>query len=369
MDKCKESCNKNQKTALIFGVTGQDGSYLADFLLEKNYQVYGVSRRASTSNTSRILHLLDNEAFHLVEGDVTDSHSVRNSFCRIGVKPDEVYFLAAQSHVGTSFSEPLHTFDATGTGCLNVLEAIKDYCGSAHFYNAASSEMFGSCYSVAKDSEGNESVPFQNENTPMIPNSPYAIAKLAAFHFTRLYREMHGIHASSGILFNHESSRRGENFVSRKITKYVARLKFDHTLPPLKLGNLSAFRDWGWAPDYVRAMWMMLQQETPDDYVVATGISYTVDEFLVEAFRYIGISDYHKHVVIDPAFYRPCEVPYLLGDSTKAREKLGWQPTINFEQLVHLMIDEDVKLVRPVALSQAQNNKRQVKSKKKPVGV
>ena len=371
------------KTALIFGVTGQDGSYLADLLLSKGYEVYGVARRVSVDTTSRLCLAKKNEGFHLVEGDVTDALCVHRLISEC--YPEEIYNLAAQSHVGTSFHEPAHTFDVTAKGVLNCLEAIRsltgpgsEYVGAMkgypRFYQASSSEMFGSAYStrtvfataqihIWEECNGREY--YQDEATPMLPNSPYAVAKLAGHNLCRVYREAYGIHASSGILFNHESPRRGDNFVTRKISLWVAGLyarirqscipsNTDFTkdaaailaqgeYPHIFLGNLNASRDWGHAQDYVEAMWLMTQQEKPDDYVIATGETHTVREFLEASLRCIGVELKAEAVVAQcKALFRPCEVPYLRGDASKAREKLGWHPRHNFEQLVQTMVMADI---------------------------
>jgi len=326
--------------AIIFGVTGQDGSHLADLLLDKGYEVIGVNRRASTDNTDRISHILDHERFSLILGDITDAYSVNRILSDNG-DVDEVYNLAAQSHVAVSFNQPALTWDITGKGCLNILQSIVDLgIYGCRFYQASSSEMFGSSYDISR-----EQVKFQNEETKFLPQSPYAIAKCAAHYMTRLCREGYGIHASAGILFNHEGPRRGENFVTRKITKWIGdfvKSGKDESFPKLRLGNLEAFRDWGYAGDYVEAMWMMLQQEQPDDYVICTGETHTIREFLDVAFSHIDIEDWSDYVVQDPEFYRPAEVDYLRGDNTKAKEKLGWEPKHSFSDLVRLMVDHDV---------------------------
>ena len=323
------------KTAIIFGVTGQDGSYLTELLLEKNYYVVGVARRVSTDNTSRILHLLDHPAFELQLGDITDTFSIYNILSEYSPVA-EVYNLAAQSHVGTSFEQPGLTWDVTGKGVLNLLEGVATVTPEAKFYQASSSEMFG-------DSVTNlHGESFQNENTPFNPQSPYAIAKLAGHHAVRLYRESYGLHASCGILFNHESERRGDKFVTRKITKWIGDNYDSLGKNKLDLGNLYAERDWGHARDYVYAMWLMLQQDESDDYVVCTGETHTVEEFLVEAFRCINIWDYKEYVDIDEDLIRPAEVDYLRGDCSKARDVLGWKPKISFEQLVEIMVEFDL---------------------------
>jgi GDPmannose 4,6-dehydratase len=349
--------------AIIFGVTGQDGSHLADLLLEKKYTVIGVSRRCSVDNTGRIKHLLNSDRFNLVHGDITDVFSVMN-ILRDSEDVDEIYNLAAQSHVQVSFSQPALTWDITGKGCLNILQSIVDLKLHSRFYQASSSEMFGKNYDV--DRSQNK---FQDENTKFLPQSPYAIAKCAAHYMTRLFREAYGVHASAGILFNHEGPRRGKTFVTRKITHWMGEyskwLKFNGikhkdisnkckngddiyasglagSFPKLRLGNLEAFRDWGYAGDYVEAMRMMLQQDNPDDYVICTGETHTIREFLDVAFSHIGIFDWTNFVVIDPEFYRPAEVDYLKGDATKANTVLNWKPQTSFSKLIKMMVDSDV---------------------------
>ena len=351
--------------AIVFGITGQDGSHLADLLLDKGYEVVGVCRRASTNNKERIKHILDNESLKLVEGDITDAFSVSRILTE-HADVDEIYNLAAQSHVAVSFKQPALTWDITGKGCLNILQCMVDLkMGNARFYQASSSEMFGRNYDTDRDQNK-----YQNEETKFMPQSPYAIAKCAAHHITRLFREGYGLHASSGILFNHEGPRRGETFVTRKITKWIGDyLRFynkaidpeiskdnscfsmddnhiiinGHKFPKLRLGNLEAFRDWGYAGDYVEAMWMMLQQACPDDYVICTGKTYTIREFLDVAFSHIGIEDWSNYVVQDPEFYRPAEVDYLRGDCSKANNQLGWTPKTSFENLVKIMVEHDTK--------------------------
>ena len=323
--------------AIVFGITGQDGSHLADLLLSKGYFVIGVSRRASTDNTQRIKHILSNESFELSEGDITDAHSVMN-ILKKHEDVDEIYNLAAQSHVAVSFKQPALTWDITGKGCLNILQSMVDLRINARFYQASSSEMFGKNYD---EIDGEK---FQNEETKFLPQSPYAIAKCAAHHMTRLFREGYGLHASAGILFNHEGERRGETFVTRKITKWIGdwvKSGRDPNFPQLRLGNLEAFRDWGYAGDYVEAMWMMLQQDCPEDYVICTGETHTIREFLDVAFSHIGVDDWSNLVVQDPEFYRPAEVDYLRGDCSKANQKLGWIPRNSFQDLVKLMVDSD----------------------------
>ena len=320
------------KTALITGITGQDGSYLAEMLLKKGYKVVGVKRRTSLISTDRIDNIFNDPDlimnFDLVYGNMNDSGCLHRLL--IEHQPDEIYNLAAQSHVRVSFETPEETTEFVAMGTLRLLEAYKNICPKAKFYQASSSEMFG-------DNPENP----QSETTRLMPASPYACAKVYAHNLCRNYRESYGLHISSGILFNHESPRRGETFVTRKITRAAARIKMglqDYLL----LGNLDAKRDWGFAGDYVEAMWLMTQQETPDDYVVATGETHTVKEFLQVVFDYAGL-DVDKYVRIDERLFRPHEVPLLLGDATKAKEKLGWEPKVNFEGLAKMMYDEDLK--------------------------
>jgi len=321
------------KKALITGVTGQDGSYLAEFLLSKGYEVHGVIRRSSSFNTQRIDHLYqdphkpDTRLF-LVHADLNDSSSL-NTILR-DIQPDEVYNLAAQSHVRVSFDIPEYTSEVAGVGTIRILEAIRASGIKTRFYQASSSEMFG------------QAPPPQNENTVFHPRSPYACAKVFSHYVTVNYREAYGLFACSGILFNHESERRGETFVTRKITRAASRIKLG-LQDKLYLGNLDARRDWGYAKDYIEAMWLMLQAEKADDYVIATGETHSVKEFVEEAFNCLGL-DWNQYVEIDPWYYRPSEVDLLLGDATKARRELGWQPRVGFKQLVRLMIDHDLKL-------------------------
>lgn len=327
----------NDKCALITGITGQDGSYLAELLLEKGYRVYGMVRRSSSVQKTRIDHLyrdphLTDVPMFLEYGDLADASSIRHVLTK--AQPDEVYNLAAQSHVRVSFDQAEYTFDVTGTGVLRLLEAIRDYRDTAskevRFYQAASSEMFGA------------SRPPQNEDTPFKPRSPYAVAKVAAFWHTVNYRQAYNLHCSNGILFNHESERRGENFVTRKITRAAGLIKVG-LQKKLYLGNLEAKRDWGHAKDYVEAMWLMLQQDAPADYVVSTGESHSVKEFLENVFSYLDL-DWHEYVEIDPYYFRPTEVDFLLGDSSKARNKLNWKPKISFHELVRIMTEYDLEL-------------------------
>ena len=318
------------KTAIVTGITGQDGSYLAELLLEKDYRVVGLKRRTSLINTDRVDHIYDNKNFHLEYFDLNDVGSMYRLINKY--KPNEFYNLAAQSHVKVSFDIPEHTVDGVALGPLRILNAIKELDPGIKFYQASSSEMFGD----------NPEVP-QSEKTDLQPASPYACAKVFAHNIIRNYRHSYDIHASSGILFNHESPRRGETFVTRKITLAAARIKAG-LQDKLLLGNLDAQRDWGYAKDYVEAMWLMLQQDKADDYVIATGETHTVREFLEEVFSYAGIAT-SKHVEIDPRLFRPHEVPLLLGNADKARERLGWQPKTKFKELAHLMFEEDFKYV------------------------
>jgi GDPmannose 4,6-dehydratase len=324
------------KKALITGITGQDGSYLAEFLLQKGYEVHGIVRRASTFNRARLdavwsdPQLSDTRLF-LHYGDLCDSSSL--SRLLLNVKPDEIYNLGAQSHVRVSFDVPEYTMDVVGTGAVRLLQAIHDSGLKPRFYQASSSEMYGKVHEVP-----------QTERTPFHPRSPYGVGKVAAFWATVNYRESYGFHASNGILFNHESPRRGEGFVTRKITRAVA-----HILAGLEdklyMGNLDAKRDWGYAKEYVEAMWLMLQQEKPDDYVIATGETHSVRDFLEAAFSHVGL-DWQKYVVHDPRYLRPAEVDLLVGDATRARRQLGWQPKVTFKELVKLMVDADIALLK-----------------------
>ncbi|MDD4083086.1 MAG: GDP-mannose 4,6-dehydratase [Sphaerochaetaceae bacterium] len=320
------------KKAIITGITGQDGSYLAELLLDKGYEVHGIIRRASTFNTSRIDHLYkdphEKTNLHLIYGDLADSSSIGKIVREI--QPDEFYNLGAQSHVRVSFDSPEYTSDIVGIGTLRALEAIRSFSPQTRFYQASSSEMFGKVMEVP-----------QKETTPFYPRSPYGCAKVFGYWITKNYRESYGIHASNGILFNHESPRRGETFVTRKITQAVAKIK-NGLQDKLYLGNLDAKRDWGYAKEYVEAMWLMLQQKEGDDYVVATGETHSVKEFLEEAFTYVGL-DWQKYVEFDKKYVRPAEVDLLIGDNSKAKEKLNWSPKTTFKDLVHLMVDYDLK--------------------------
>jgi GDPmannose 4,6-dehydratase len=320
-----------KRRALITGITGQDGSYLAEFLLEQGYEVVGLLRRTSTVNFERISHIQDRLTF--VSGDLLDEMSLVSALREH--RPTEVYNLAAQSFVLTSWPQAVFTGEVTGLGVTRLLDAIRVADPDIRFYQASTSEMFGKVREVP-----------QRESTPFYPRSPYGVAKLYGHWITVNYRESYGLHASSGILFNHESPRRGLEFVTRKITNGVARIK--HGLDrEIRLGNLDSRRDWGWAPDYVRAMWMMLQQDQPDDYVVATGETHSVRELAEIAFSHVGL-DYRDHVVQDERHMRPAEVDLLIGDPTHAREKLGWQPDVDFQTLVRRMVDADVALVGAV---------------------
>jgi len=321
------------KKALITGITGQDGSYLAELLLSKSYEIYSIILRASTFNTHRIDHIYNDPhdksgRLHLIYGDLTDSTSIYSILME--VKPDEVYNLAAQSHVRVSFDVPEYSADADAVGVVRILEAIHKLGLDTRFYQASSSEMFGKVQSVP-----------QTEDTPFYPRSPYAVAKLYGHWITKNYRESYGMYACSGILFNHESPRRGETFVTRKITRAVAHIKAG-LQDKLYLGNLDSKRDWGYAKEYVEAMWLMLQQDEPDDYVIATNETHTIREFLDEAFGHVGL-DWKDYVEIDQRYFRPAEVDLLIGDPSKAKSKLGWEPKTTFQDLVKIMVDADIK--------------------------
>jgi|TARA_B100000073_G_scaffold212679_2_gene176835 GDPmannose 4,6-dehydratase len=322
------------KTAIITGITGQDGSYLSELLLEKEYNVIGCHRRSSTNNLNRINHLLSNPRYKLTEFDLTDPSGVTQTVNKY--QPDEFYNLAAQSHVGTSFKQPSTTFEINTIGVTNILEAIRHHSPHTKLYQASTSEMFGRNYSSEKNGRK-----YQNEKTEMLPQSPYGVAKLASHNMVEIYRSAYSLFACCGILFNHESARRGENFVTRKITKYIGELIRKERTDKLKLGNLDAHRDWGHAKDYVRAMWMMLQQEQPQDFVIATGETHSVKEFLEMAFKGANLS-VKDHVEIDPDLFRPAEVEYLCGDPSLAKEKLGWEPQMSFIDLVQDMVKNDV---------------------------
>ncbi|HQN43621.1 MAG TPA: GDP-mannose 4,6-dehydratase [Anaerolineaceae bacterium] len=323
------------KKALITGITGQDGSYLAELLLSKGYEVHGIIRRASTFNTRRVDHLYhdphangEDVKLYLHYGDVSVGETLLNVI--YNVRPDEIYHLAAQSHVRVSFDMPEYTGDITGLGTIRILDAIRKSGTEARFYQASSSEMFGG----AK--------PPQNEETPFEPRSPYAAAKVYAYWVTRNYREGYKMFACNGILFNHESPRRGETFVTRKITRALAAIRSGKQ-KRLYLGNLDSRRDWGYAPEYVEVMWRMLQQDQPKDYVIGTGESHSIREFLDEAFGYAGM-DWHQFVEIDPRYFRPTEVDYLLSDPSRSRKELGWEPKVRFHELVRIMVDADLEL-------------------------
>lgn len=327
-----------KKVALITGITGQDGSYLAEFLLSKGYYVRGIVRRSSNPHfATRIDHLYkdynpnyqqySDAAFELYHADLSDASSLR-SVLEV-VKPDEVYNLGAQSHVGISFNNPLSTFDVNALGTLRLLDAIKDMKLPCKYYQASSSEMFGT------------SLPPQNETTPFQPQSPYGISKVAAFHFTKLYRNAYGIFASNGILFNHESPRRGINFVTRKITRELAKIVVGE-IDKIKMGNLDAKRDWGYSKEYVEAMWNILQHDKPDDFVIATNETHTVRDFLKVAFSLVGLN-YEDYTVIEDRFKRPAEVPALLGDPTKAKNILKFEPKVKFQELTEMMVEADIK--------------------------
>ncbi len=318
------------KKALITGITGQDGSYLAEFLLDKGYEVHGIVRRSSSFNTWRIDHIPRGLRFALHYADLNDFASLQDTLRR--VRPDEVYNLGAQSHVRVSFDMPEYTADCTGLGCLRLLEAMRsEDLKETRFYQASSSELYGRVVETP-----------QKETTPFHPRSPYAVAKAFAFYTTQNYREAYGIFATNGILFNHESPRRGENFVTRKVTRAAARIKLG-LQDSLTLGNLDAQRDWGFAKDYVHAMWLMLQASEPEDFVIATGKTHSVRELLDEAFGHVGL-DWKKHVQTEARHLRPSEVDLLLGDASKAKAKLGWTPTVDFRGLIRLMVEHDLEI-------------------------
>jgi GDPmannose 4,6-dehydratase len=323
------------KKALITGITGQDGSYLTELLLDKGYEVYGIVRRASTFNRGRLDDIYDphkpDRKMFLEYGDLSDGSGLARLIAKI--QPEEIYNLAAQSHVRVSFDVPEYTTDVTGTGTIRLLEAIREVGIKPKFYQASSSEMYGKVVEVP-----------QTEKTPFYPRSPYACAKVYSYWITVNYRESYGLHASNGILFNHESPRRGETFVTRKITRAVAHIKAG-LQKKLALGNLDSKRDWGYAKEYVEAMWLILQQPEPDDYVIATNETHSIREFLDVAFEHVGL-DWKKYVEIDPRYYRPAEVDLLIGDYSKAKKKLGWEPKTKFSELVKLMVDADVKLLK-----------------------
>ena len=315
-------------TALITGITGQDGSYLAEFLLEKGYAVHGIVRRSSTTTLERVNHLLDQ--VHLHQGDLLDQQSLLRLMEEI--RPTEVYNLAAQSFVPTSWQQPIFTAEVTGLGVTRLLDAIRQVNPKIRFYQASSSEMFGKVHETP-----------QRETTPFHPRSPYGVAKVYGHFITMNYRESYDLYACSGILFNHESPRRGLEFVTRKISHAVAKIKAGQA-DELRLGNLAALRDWGFAGDYVRAMWLMLQQDQPEDFVIGTGETHSVEEFVQIAFDHVGLN-WRDYVVVDPRLYRPAEVDLLLADPSHARKRLGWVPQMSFEQLVKTMVDEDLNLL------------------------
>ena len=326
------------KKALITGITGQDGSYLAELLLEKGYEVHGIIRRSSSFNTNRIEHIYQDphepgQRFFLHYGDLADAESIRKLIYQ--VQPDEIYNLGAQYHVKVSFEIPEYTSNIDALGTLRILEAIRDYQEhlgkKVKFYQASSSEMYGAVVETP-----------QNERTAFNPRSPYGCAKVFGFFITKNYRESYGLFACNGILFNHESPRRGETFVTRKITRGIASI-LKGEQEKIYLGNLAARRDWGYTPEYVTAMWLMLQQPQPDDFVIATGETHTVEDFVRTAFSLVGITDWQKHIGVDPRYYRPAEVDLLQGDITKAKAKLGWQPKVKFEELVTIMLEADLK--------------------------
>jgi GDPmannose 4,6-dehydratase len=316
------------KRALITGITGQDGSYLAELLLEKEYEVYGMVRRSSVERFERIQHI--RERINLIQGDLTDQSSLDEAIRTVA--PDEVYNLGAQSFVPTSWNQPVLTTDITGLGVTRILEAIRKYKPDAKFYQGSSSEIFGKVRQTP-----------QNEETPFYPRSPYGVAKTYGHYITVNYRESYGIFACCGILFNHESERRGMEFVSRRVTYAVARIKLGKT-KELRLGNLDAVRDWGYAPDYVKAMWKMLQQDQGEDYIIATGIAHSVRELVEHAFGAVGL-DWRRYVVVDPKLRRPAEVDHLVGDASRAKKKLGWDPLVPFEAMIQRMVESDLKRV------------------------
>ena len=334
------------KKALITGITGQDGSYLAELLLSKGYEVHGIIRRASTFNTGRLDAIYQDpheshRRLFLHYGDLADASALARLISKI--QPAEIYNLAAQSHVRVSFDAPEYTTDITATGTVRLLEAIRETGIKPRFYQASSSEMFGLVQEVP-----------QRETTPFYPRSPYGCAKVYSHWITVNYRESYGLHASSGILFNHESPRRGETFVTRKITRALARIQAG-LQQKLFLGNLDAKRDWGFAKEYVEAMWLMLQQEKPDDYVIATGETHTIRDFLDAAFGHAGL-DWQKHVEIDPRYYRPAEVELLIGDASKAKRQLGWEPKTKFADLARLMVDADIQLLSDQLSGKVKSN-------------
>lgn len=343
------------KIALITGVTGQDGSYLAELLLSKSEYalVIGLYRRSSSVNLGRISHLAHHSKFLLLEADLTDYSSINNIIHKYS--PDEIYNLAAQSHVKTSFDQPFLTFQVNTMGVLNLLESIRQNNLDTKIYQASTSEMFGEQFSLTETKEKTQQfskysigcIKFQNETTPLIPRSPYGASKIASHHLMRNYRESYNIFASCGILFNHESPRRGSNFVTKKITQYIGKLESGLVNNKLKLGNIESYRDWGHAKDYVRAMWMMLQHPKPMDFVISTGKTYSVKQFLEKAFSLVN-KNYQEYIEIDPSLYRPAEVSYLLGDNTHANVVLGWSPSISFDELVKDMVNYDINYYKHI---------------------
>lgn len=326
------------KKALITGITGQDGSYLAELLLDKGYDVYGIIRRSSSFNTHRIDHIYSNPRLHLVYGDLNDASSLNRLLREIN--PEEIYNLGAQSHVRVSFDVPEYTGEVTGMGTVRLLEAIRDVGLKCKFYQASSSELYGKVQETP-----------QKETTPFYPRSPYAVAKLYSYWITVNYRESYNLFACNGILFNHESPRRGETFVTRKITRAATRIKMG-LQKKLMLGNLDSKRDWGYAKEFVEAMWLMLQQDKPDDFVIATGETHTIREFLDEAFGHLDL-DWKKFVEVDPRYFRPAEVDLLIGDAAKARRILKWEPKTKFKDLVRIMVDADMELAKEESLLHA----------------
>jgi GDPmannose 4,6-dehydratase len=341
------------KRALITGITGQDGSYLAELLLEKGYEVFGIVRRSSSFNTERIDHLYQdphepNTRLRMFYGDLNDSSSLNNILRR--TKPDEIYNLGAQSHVRVSFDIPEYTGEVTGLGTVRLLEAIRETGIHPRFYQASSSELYGKVQEIP-----------QTELTPFHPRSPYACAKAYAYHITVNYRESYGLFACNGILFNHESERRGETFITRKVTRAATRIKLG-LQEKLYVGNVDAKRDWGYAKDFVEAMWLMLQADEPGDYVIATGETHSVRELLDEAFGHLDL-DWNKYVEIDPTYYRPAEVDVLLGDYSKAKRVLGWEPKVKFKDLVRLMVDHDLELARHEAENERIKGTSEIKTR------
>ncbi len=324
------------KSALITGVTGQDGTYLAESLIDQGYFVIGLYRRSSNNNGQRIQHLLETKKIILEEFDITDPSDCVNIITKY--RPNHFYNLAAQSYVSTSFKQPTTTFEINAVGVINILENIKKFSPTTRFYQASTSEMFGSNYLVDDNNQK-----YQNESTPFSPQSPYAVAKLASHRMVQIYREAYNLYVTSGILFNHESPRRGENFVTRKITRYIGKLVNKKINTKLKLGNIKAIRDWGHAKDYVEAMRLMLTQDKPDDFVISTGHSHTVEKFLEKSFNFVGLN-YLDYIEIDPELYRPAEVELLKGDSSKAKRILNWQPKISFDQLIEDMVTSDIEI-------------------------